>query len=73
MTKNFHGSGRPPKYNWGKWFDGEIHTLCLGVDIFCASTRNAVAMIFREAKRRNVKVRTNTEDLLIQMQSLGPK
>lgn len=43
--------GRPPKYDWDRYFDGEIHVLRQGVD-FQISPTSFRALVHRTANAR---------------------
>lgn len=53
----FQRSGRPTKYPWDDWSDGQTRTLTRGIDFDCQTEafQNAVYVY---ARRHNLKART---------------
>lgn len=52
--------GRPPKYPWDKWLDGEIHVVEQDID-FRTLMSSFVMMIHQAAKREDGTAQTSTE------------
>lgn len=59
-------TGRPPKYPWDTWLDGEVHTLQPGVD-FRVSSYNMRRQILLEARKREIVVETAVKQGWIQI------
>lgn len=49
--------GRPPKYPWEDWMDGQAHKLVHGEDFDC-SPKALVVLAHREAKKAGMTART---------------
>ena len=57
MTTPQPKRGRPPKYPWAKWTDGELHTAVPGVD-FTVSTKAIQEAIYYHAHANGLQVKT---------------
>lgn len=52
--------GRPPLYDWDRYFDGEIHILYQGTD-FQVSPQSFRALVHRTANSRGMKAETRLD------------
>ncbi len=55
------GSGRPPKYPWELWTNGEQHLVKRGVDFTC-NPPSLLVRLHAEAKNRGLAVSTSNRD-----------
>lgn len=62
-------AGRPQKYPWATWFNGEVHVLKFGTDIQCGLPTFRTNLS-KHAKKANITVRTSTDTKTIRGKSV---
>jgi hypothetical protein len=61
FTKRGTGRGRPEKYPWDNWTNGEIWKIVAGTDFSCKA-ENIQGALFNAARKRGMRVKTKKLD-----------
>ena len=61
FSKRGSGRGRPEKYPWDSWTNGEIWKISYGSDFDCKA-ENIQGALFSAARKRNLRVQTKKLD-----------
>lgn len=65
--------GRPPKYRWAEWFDGQTHRLVLGEDYDADSIKSFRSTVYSAAKRLDIQIVTRVIKGDLHVQAILPK
>lgn len=68
---HFKTGGRPEKYPYDEWFDGEDHPLRQEEDFPDATPKSFRAVTYVAAARRGLRVRIGIEDDCVVIRALG--